>query len=158
MQNFASFLVYLFDVLGFHSWFLRLVLLANHVGSLTNYCQVNPLFFYTLFFPPPYVYERGNASTGCRHGCRLGGRVLVQMNADLCKSGYRGAFRGVKGCIRASGVFFVLAAVSLPVPPLKADAPTLPNRFFLSSLDLAGFRHTCACELASIAGMPDPLD
>ena len=36
-------------------------------------------------------------------------------------------------------MFFVLAAVSLPVPPLKADAPTLPNRFFLSSLDLAGF-------------------
>ena len=52
---------------------------------------------------------------------------------------------------------FVLAAVSLPVPPLKADALTLPNRFFLSSLDLCGFRHTCACELASIAGMPDPL-
>ena len=36
-------------------------------------------------------------------------------------------------------MFFVLAAVSLPVPPLKADALTLPNRFFLSSLDLAGF-------------------
>ena len=54
-------------------------------------------------------------------------------------------------------MFFVLAAVSLPVPPLKADALTLPNRFFLSSLDLCGFRHTCACELASIAGMPDPL-
>ena len=54
-------------------------------------------------------------------------------------------------------MFFVLAAVSLPVPPLKADALTLPNRFFLSSLDLCGFRHTCACELASIAGMPEPL-
>ena len=79
-----------------------------------------------------------------------------RMNADLCKSGYRGAFQWVKGCIRASGVF-VLAAVSLPVPPLKADALTLPNRFFLSSLDLCGFRHTCACELASIAGMPEPL-
>ena len=72
-----------------------------------------------------------------------------RMNADLCKSGYRGAFQWVKV---ASGlpVFFVLAAVSLPVPPLKADALTLPNRFFLSSLDLCGFRHTCACELASI--------
>ena len=79
-----------------------------------------------------------------------------RMNADLCKSGYRGAFQWVKGCIRASGVF-VLAAVSLPVPPLKADALTLPNRFFLSSLDLCGFRHTCACELASIAGMPPLL-
>ena len=79
-----------------------------------------------------------------------------RMNADLCKSGYRGAFQWVKGCIRASGVF-CLAAVSLPVPPLKADALTLPNRFFLSSLDLCGFRHTCACELASIAGMPPLL-
>ena len=44
-------------------------------------------------------------------------------------------------------MFFVLAAVSLPVPPLKADALTLPNRFFLSSLDLCGFRHTCAVSL-----------
>ena len=69
-----------------------------------------------------------------------------RMNADLCKSGYRGAFQWVKGCIRASGVF-CLAAVSLPVPPLKADALTLPNRFFLSSLDLCGFRHTCAASL-----------
>ena len=61
-----------------------------------------------------------------------------RMNADLCKSGYRGAFQWVKGCIRASGVF-VLAAVSLPVPPLKADAPTLPNRFFYPVLTFAGF-------------------
>ena len=79
-----------------------------------------------------------------------------RMNADLCKSGYRGAFRVGKRLHQGFRCFFVLAAVSLPVPPLKADAPTLPNRFFLSSLDLAGFRHTCACELASIAGMPDP--
>ena len=61
-----------------------------------------------------------------------------RMNADLCKSGYRGAFQWVKGCIRASGVF-VLAAVSLPVPPLKADALTLPNRFFYPVLTFAGF-------------------
>ena len=77
------------------------------------------------------------------------------MNADLCKSGYRGAFQWVKV---ASGlpVFFVLAAVSLPVPPLKADALTLPNRFFYPVLTFAGFGIPALCELASIAGMPDP--
>ena len=36
-------------------------------------------------------------------------------------------------------MFFVLAAVSLPVPPLKADALTLPNRFFYPVLTFAGF-------------------
>ena len=37
-------------------------------------------------------------------------------------------------------MFFVLAAVSLPVPPLKADALTLPNRFFFYPvLTFAGF-------------------
>ena len=63
-----------------------------------------------------------------------------RMNADLCKSGYRGAFRVGKRLHQGFRCFFVLAAVSLPVPPLKADAPT-PCRtaFFLSSLDLAGF-------------------
>ena len=122
--------------LVFHSWFLRLVL-ANHVGSLTNYCQVNPLFFYTLF---SLLMSMKGATLRRVAGMDA---VLVaafsfRMNADLCKSGYRGAFQWVKGCIRASGVF-VLAAVSLPVPPLKADAPTLPNRFFLSVLTFAGF-------------------
>ena len=101
----------------------------------------------TISFFPPYVSERGNASTGCSMYAVLVAAFSFRMNADLCKSGYQVLFEWVKGCIRASGVF-VLAAVSLPVPPLKADALTLPNRFFLSSLDLCGFRHTClrACE------------
>ena len=35
---------------------------------------------------------------------------------------------------------------------------TLPSRFSLSRCLPCGFRHTCACELASIARMPDPYD
>ena len=62
-----------------------------------------------------------------------------RMNADLCKSGYRGAFRVGKRLHQGFRCFFVLAAVSLPVPPLKADALTLPNRFFYPVLTFAGF-------------------
>ena len=61
-----------------------------------------------------------------------------RMNADLCKSGYRGAFRVGKRLHQGFRCFF-LAAVSLPVPPLKADALTLPNRFFYPVLTFAGF-------------------
>ena len=61
-----------------------------------------------------------------------------RMNADLCKSGYRGAFRVGKR-LHQGFRCFVLAAVSLPVPPLKADAPHPAEPLFLSSLDLAGF-------------------
>ena len=80
-----------------------------------------------------------------------------RMNADLCKSGYRGAFQWVKGCIRASGVF-VLAAVSLPVPPLKADAPTLPNRFFYPVLTFAGFGIPALASLRASQVCRTPLD
>jgi len=133
--------------------------------------MVNLILCSTIsFFSLPYVYERGDALTCCYGPClgvsAVGLKVAGMMpswwpwscawkHADLCKSGYRGAFRVGRGCIRASALV-VLVAVSLPSSRLQADAPTLPNRFFLSSLDLCGFRHTCACELASIAGMPDP--
>ena len=71
-----------------------------------------------------------------------------RMNADLCKSGYRGAFRVGKRLHQGFRCFFVLAAVSLPVPPLKADAPTLPNRFFYPVLTLrvSAYLRLRACE------------
>ena len=92
----------------------------------------------TISFFPPYVYERATLRRVAGMDAFLVAAFSFRMNADLCKSGYRGAFQWVKGCIRASGVF-VLAAVSLPVPPLKADALTLPNRFFYPVLTFAGF-------------------
>ena len=80
-----------------------------------------------------------------------------RMNADLCKSGYRVLSVG-KRLHQGFQCFCLAARLSLPVPPLKADAPTLPNRFFYPVLTFAGFGIPALCELASIAGMPDPLD
>ena len=81
-----------------------------------------------------------------------------RMNADLCKSGYRGAFRVGKKVASGLPVFFVLAGRPLPVPPLKADALTLPNRFFLSSLDLAGFGIPVLASLRASQVCQTPLD
>ena len=62
---------------------------------------------------------------------------------------------GRGSCIRASALV-VLVAVSLPVPPLKADAPTLQNRFSLSSLYPcgSGIRSLRACEHRTYARPP----
>ena len=75
-----------------------------------------------------------------------------RMNADLCKSGYRGAFRVGKKVASGLPVFFVLARCPCR---LKLTRSPCRTAFFLSSHTLRGFWH---CELASIAGMPDPLD
>jgi len=45
---------------------------------------------------------------------------------------------------------------SLPASPHQADAPPCQAAFFCPVFTPAGYRHTCACELASIARMPDP--
>ena len=81
-----------------------------------------------------------------------------RMNADLCKSGYRGAFRVGKRLHQGFRCFFVLAAVSLPVPPLKADAPTLPNRFFYPVLTFAGFGIPALASLRASQVCQTPLD
>ena len=79
-----------------------------------------------------------------------------RMNADLCKSGYRGAFRVGKRLHQGFRCFF-LAAVSLPVPPLKADALTLPNRFFYPVLTFAGFGIPALASLRASQVYAEPL-